>query len=81
VCSADTIGPIAATIVFCNAAGTSRPEARPTSNSRLTGGAPDDLKVRCATHLLLERSLRAYVTTAGISWDRLLSIQPWREIQ
>jgi hypothetical protein len=41
----------------------------------LTGDPrPGDLEVRFAAHLLLERSLRAYVTTAGISWDRLLSI-------
>jgi hypothetical protein len=35
--------------------------------------------VRFAAYLLLERSLRAYVTTAGISWDRLLSIRTQRE--
>jgi hypothetical protein len=46
----------------------------------LTGDPrPGDLEVRFAAHLLLERSLRAYVTTAGISWDRLLSIRIQRE--
>jgi hypothetical protein len=33
-------------------------------------GFTGDLEVRCPAQLLLESSLRAYVTTAGIGWDK-----------